>query len=132
MISYSHSSYQLYKSVDSSIIPTTQYIIDSISITPSLPEGLSLNTTTGSITGTPLAVSPSTEYTITASNSAHNTTTTIQIEITTLYCPADGEWTETEVVETSILSCPSIVYDGQKTRLFCYIYGSASWEEPSI
>lgn len=38
------------------------------SISPSLPSGLSFDTTTGIISGTPTVVSPSTNYTITASN----------------------------------------------------------------
>ena len=56
----------------SPLIPTTQYLIDSISITPALPEGLFFNTTTGFIIGTPLVVSPLTEYTITAFNILFN------------------------------------------------------------
>ena len=40
----------------------------SWSITPALPAGLSFNTSTGEINGTPTAVSPSATYTITATN----------------------------------------------------------------
>lgn len=46
------------------------------SIAPALPAGLSLNASTGEISGTPTAITPSTTYTITATNTsgAPNTT----------------------------------------------------------
>ena len=40
----------------------------SWSIVPSLPTGLAFNTTTGEISGTPTVISPSTVYTVTATN----------------------------------------------------------------
>ena len=43
------------------------------SISPSLPAGLSFNTTTGTITGTPTNSSQTTTYTITATDAANNT-----------------------------------------------------------
>ncbi len=51
----------------------------SYSISPGLPAGLSFNTSTGAITGTPTATSPSTIYTVTASNAGGFGTTTITI-----------------------------------------------------
>ncbi|RZK80568.1 MAG: hypothetical protein EOO92_07450, partial [Pedobacter sp.] len=45
----------------------------SFSISPALPAGLSINTTTGIISGAPTAISPNTNYTVTASNSAGST-----------------------------------------------------------
>jgi len=44
--------------------------VDSYTISPSLPFGLKLNTITGVITGTPLGISPTTNYTVTAKNNA--------------------------------------------------------------
>ena len=41
----------------------------SYSVTPSLPAGLSLSTTTGAITGTPTRVTAAAQYTVTATNS---------------------------------------------------------------
>ena len=55
--------------------------VENWSITPALPAGLSLNATTGEISGTPTVVSPSTVYTITASNTGGDDTTTITIEV---------------------------------------------------
>jgi uncharacterized protein (TIGR02145 family) len=51
------------------------------SISPGLPAGLTFNTATGAITGTPTVLSAATSYTITASNSGGSTTTTISIAV---------------------------------------------------
>ncbi len=53
------------------------------SISPALPAGLSLNTTTGVISGTPAAVTASATYTVTASNSCGSTTKALTIAVTT-------------------------------------------------
>lgn len=51
-------------------------------ITPALPAGLSLNNSTGVISGTPVAVSPATNYTITATNVTGTATATLNIAVT--------------------------------------------------
>ena len=51
------------------------------SISPDLPAGLSLNFTSGEISGTPTALSTNTTYTITVRNSGGTNTTTITIEV---------------------------------------------------
>ena len=58
------------------------------SISPGLPAGLSLNSITGEITGTPAAVTPPTVFTITASNSAGSATA--QITLSVVAVPAGG------------------------------------------
>lgn len=55
--------------------------VSSFSITPTLPAGLSFNTTTGVISGKPTAVSAATSYTITATNLGGNTTTTFSLAV---------------------------------------------------
>lgn len=55
--------------------------IGSYSVSPTLPAGLSLNTTTGVISGTPTVVQTATNYTITATNSGGSTGTTISITV---------------------------------------------------
>jgi gliding motility-associated-like protein len=55
-----------FTTIDVSIISGT---VTSFSITPALPIGLALNTTTGSISGTPIQASASKIYTISGSNS---------------------------------------------------------------
>ncbi|TZF86380.1 T9SS type A sorting domain-containing protein (plasmid) [Pedobacter sp. BS3] len=55
--------------------------ITGYTINPELPGGLSLNAATGVISGTPSAVSPATNYIITAYNQAGNSSDTLNIEI---------------------------------------------------
>lgn len=53
----------------------------SFAIKPNLPDGLSINPTTGVISGTPLSVSEITEYTVTASNSLSSVATLIRVGV---------------------------------------------------
>ncbi|MBS1529734.1 MAG: putative Ig domain-containing protein, partial [Bacteroidetes bacterium] len=55
--------------------------VASWSISPSLPAGLSFNSSTGTITGTPTAVSAATTYTVTATNAGGSGSTTITITV---------------------------------------------------
>ena len=82
-ISYSPSSLTLTKGVAmTGVTPTsTGGAAASWSVSPSLPSGLSLDTSTGAISGTPTAVSSSTSYTITASNAGGSGTTTVTIQV---------------------------------------------------
>jgi|GEM_PF-3899272 len=61
-------------------------IIDKVAlgtfgITPQLPNGLTFDSQTGIISGTPKALSPSTNYTITAGNDGGNTSATVNIRV---------------------------------------------------
>ncbi len=51
------------------------------SVSPSLPSGLSLNTTTGVISGTPTAITAIADYTLTATNAVGSTTATVSIKV---------------------------------------------------
>jgi hypothetical protein len=53
----------------------------SYSVIPALPPGLSLNSSTGAVSGTPTTVSAATSYSITASNAAGSATTTVSITV---------------------------------------------------
>jgi hypothetical protein len=55
--------------------------VASYSITPTLPAGITINTTTGVISGTPTVTSGQTTYTITATNATGSTTATITIQV---------------------------------------------------
>jgi autotransporter-associated beta strand protein len=57
-------------------IPAVTY-----SVSPALPTGLSINSTTGAITGTPTVATAATNYTVTATNSCGNTTSVINITV---------------------------------------------------
>ncbi|MBJ7257787.1 MAG: putative Ig domain-containing protein [Akkermansiaceae bacterium] len=53
--------------------------------TPKLPSGLRLNSTTGLISGTPLAPTPATTYTITATNTDGSTTASVSFTVVSPY-----------------------------------------------
>lgn len=61
--------------------PTVTGTVTSFTVSPALPAGLSLNASTGAISGTPTAVTAQATYTITAANSAGSTTATVQIAV---------------------------------------------------
>lgn len=61
--------------------PTVLGTVTSYSISPTLPAGLSLNSTTGAISGTPTVSAVSSSYTVTASNASGNTTATVTISV---------------------------------------------------
>jgi hypothetical protein len=61
--------------------PTVTGTVDSYSIFPALPQGLSLNTVTGVISGTPLVTAVSAIYTVTATNAGGNTTATLTVAV---------------------------------------------------
>src|SRR5690606_25733483 len=63
------------------ITPVLDGDADSISVTPALPAGLSLNTTTGVIFGTPTTATAAANYTITASNSAGSAAVILNIVV---------------------------------------------------
>jgi sugar lactone lactonase YvrE len=60
----------------------------SFTISPTLPTGLSIDGSTGAITGTPTAVSAAKVYTVTCTNGANTATTTLSIA-----CVVDDYWT---------------------------------------
>jgi len=66
--------------------PTYTGTVTSCSIYPSLPTGLSFNTATCAISGTPTVSQGATNYTVTASNSTGSTTVGITITINTPSC----------------------------------------------
>jgi sialate O-acetylesterase len=56
-------------------------VVNSFSITPALPAGLIFDGTNGSISGIPTAVSPATDYIITAKNTTGSSQTTVNIAV---------------------------------------------------
>jgi gliding motility-associated-like protein len=61
--------------------PAITGTVASYSISPSLPAGLTLNTTTGVISGMPAAVAAAATYTVTATNSSGSTTANVIIAV---------------------------------------------------
>ncbi len=61
--------------------PTVTGAVTSYSVSPALPAGLTLDTTSGAISGTPTAVTAQATYTVTATNSGGNTTAALVITV---------------------------------------------------
>ena len=82
-----NASYLQYDAIAPNM-PTVAGTITSWSVDPALPTGLTLNTTTGVITGTPTVEQTSASYTVTATNSSFGSTTaTVSIAVS-LHAPA--------------------------------------------
>jgi gliding motility-associated-like protein len=82
VITYASNTYNFtVGTAISTISATVSGTATSFSISPSLPSGLSFNTSTGSITGTPSAAISATAFTVTATNSGGSGTSTLTIEI---------------------------------------------------
>jgi hypothetical protein len=99
--------------------PTYKYF----SITPKLPSGLILDTTSGVIYGTPTTATGNLTYTVTVSNDAGSATNTIQINVTgeptSLNYPDDLEL-EQNVLMTPVLASPT----GGKPTLYTVTAGA--------
>jgi hypothetical protein len=63
--------------------PTATGTVSSYTISPSLPEGLAINSSTGNISGTPTAAIPQTRFVVTASNASGSATASLSITIRT-------------------------------------------------
>lgn len=62
-------------------VPSVIGTVTLYSISPALPTGLTINSTTGVISGTPTVVSAAANYTVTASNSGGSTTAIVNITV---------------------------------------------------
>ncbi|MFP5206717.1 MAG: Ig domain-containing protein, partial [Acidobacteriota bacterium] len=76
--------------------PTVTGVVTSYTVSPALPQGLHLNASTGSISGTPTAAAAQAAYTITAANTAGSTTATIQISVV-LTAPSNLVYPQTTI-----------------------------------
>ena len=80
----------------------------SWSISPNLPAGLSFSTTNGIISGTPTAITPSTVFTVTATNAGGTDTATITIQVNDIppsavtYSPNSFSLSKGSLVSTAI------------------------------
>ena len=82
-IVYNGDPFTFTKDTPVSLTPPTNNggTVTAWSVSPSLPTGLTLDASTGEITGTPTDITPSATYTVTASNSGGSTTVDITIEV---------------------------------------------------
>jgi uncharacterized protein (TIGR03118 family) len=64
-----------------SLTPTVTGTVTTYSVSPALPAGLAIDAATGAITGTPTQLNSSATYTVTAANSAGNTTFGLSLQV---------------------------------------------------
>ena len=100
-ITYSGDPFSLTKDSTVSATPPTYSggAVTSWSVSPSLPTGLTLDPSTGAITGTPTDITPSATYTVTAANSGGSTTVDITIEVNDVI-PSGITYSPSSFVET--------------------------------
>ncbi len=80
--------------------PTETGTITTYSVAPALPAGLSLNSTTGAISGTPTTATAQARYTVTASNAGGSVTASIQITVS-LTVPTNLVYPQTTINATT-------------------------------
>ena len=81
-LSSSSESKTVNTAISGYTISSTGGTIASYAISPAAPAGLTFNTTTGLLTGTPTEVAAATAYTITATNATSSTTQTFTLTVT--------------------------------------------------
>ncbi|MCX6205181.1 MAG: gliding motility-associated C-terminal domain-containing protein, partial [Bacteroidetes bacterium] len=70
--------------------PSVTGTVDSYTLTPNLPTGLSINATTGIISGTPSVASASADYLVTATNANGSTSFKVNITVNAANAPVTG------------------------------------------
>ena len=109
----------------SSLTPTVTGTVDTYSVDPALPDGLSIDAGSGVISGTPTAVAASATYTVTAENAGGSTTTTVTVAVTKgtptiTVAPSASAITEGQALSDSVLS------EGTAS-----VEGAFAWTTPS-
>lgn len=110
--------------VGAAVSATTAYTVTGISgtkvfvISPTLPAGLSINTSTGVVSGTPTASSVASNYTVTVSDGATSATATITIAVSGTATLSPGTQTVTGRVGAAITATTAFTSTGLGTRYF--------------
>lgn len=102
----------------SGIFPKANGALSDFSVDPLLPTGMSFSSANGMISGTPTVESEVKEYTIHAHDGDNELTTTLNISVVALPCPALGSFSgvASGEISTSTSACPED-YEGTSTRL---------------
>ena len=98
----------------------------------SLPAGLTLNESTGEITGVPTAVQSLTTFTVYAENPTGAASTTISIQVRKGTCVAEGLFPVTDVGEVAVYECSSQgSYVGTQKRSCVLGETDGEWKDAS-
>lgn len=89
--------------------PSVTGTVSSYSISPALPDGLVIDTSTGVISGTPSAASAPAVYTVTASNAGGSTTAEVTIEVA---ANAYNSWADSYSLDPATNGAPGADPDG--------------------
>lgn len=130
-ITYPVTNVTLEKRVEMNVITPEVFgaELDPITISPSLPSGLYFDSATGSINGAPSVKDVvGTVYTITVSNRAGNFSTTLNITIIALTCPAQTPWAETDAGDRAYQNCGAQM-EGSHYR-DCVAASPPYWDNP--
>lgn len=114
----SYSSPQVYTrgTAITSLSPTVTGVASNYSVSPELPTGLSIDETTGVISGTPTGIAAINPYTVTVSNTGGSTTFNITITVNDIplssptVTPVIGTYNSTQSVTLSATGSDSIRY----------------------
>ncbi len=90
-------------------------MVASYSINPVLPSGLSLDTATGTISGTPIVVADLTTYTITATNVTGSATVMVDITVNALPSPTVIGTADVEEIDVSV--SPNPIKTGDRVKI---------------
>ena len=113
---YSSLTFTVGKEI-STLTLISDFSFSSFDVDPSLPEGLTLDPSTGSISGTPTAASSSTDYVISGHGIAE-AQVTLTLAVEELMCPAVDSFpaTASGLTASSTTACP-VGYQGTAKRL---------------
>lgn len=103
-LSYNPSRLTVYTQTFIQIIPSFSFYVDYFNIYPGLPVGITMNTTTGLIYGTPVFESPNTVYTIVAQNERGQTSATVELYVRS-GCADITDFAATPVGQTETYYC---------------------------
>ena len=84
------------------LTPTVTGTVSAYSVTPPLPAGLTLDTTSGAISGTPTAATPKTSYVVKATNNRGSATATLQFAVGSVDVVSESSIKRTVVAGTAV------------------------------
>jgi hypothetical protein len=109
----------------SSLTPTVTGTVDTYSVSPTLPAGLSINASSGVISGTPTAVATSASYTVTASNAGGSTTAQVTIAV------GKGTPTISVAPTASAITAGQALSSSELSGGTASVAGTFAWTTPS-
>ncbi|KNB41682.1 hypothetical protein JH06_4854 [Blastocystis sp. subtype 4] len=129
-LSYNPSRLTVYTQTFIQMVPSFSFYVDFFNIYPGLPVGITMNSTSGMIYGTPVFESPNTVYTIVAQNERGRTSTTVELYVRS-GCADITDFAATPVGQTETYYCSRVngMY-GKVKRTCTEVDGLPVWGAP--